>query len=130
MRAVEHLGLASARRIALAAQGFADRRPTGIPDRRHLRRVLGRTQLGRVAAVNRIRTQQAKLGLDPQDPPDRVVNSRHRQGAVARFADGGFEQTFPAIGSHGQIEACLERQRAIGDRATRNLAMAIPIAHN
>jgi len=48
----ERLTLAVARRIALAAQGFTDRAPTGLPDRRHLRRVLGRTQLLQIDSVN------------------------------------------------------------------------------
>ena len=51
-----HLGLAAARRIALAAQGFADRPPSGRVDVRHFRRVVGRLgllQLDSVQAVCR-----------------------------------------------------------------------------
>src|SRR5205807_9806269 len=46
------LSNSQARRIALAAQGFTDRPPVGIPDRRALRRVLGRTQLLQIDSVN------------------------------------------------------------------------------
>ena len=46
------LSASAARRIALAAQGFADPRPPGRPTRAHLKRVLGRTRLLQIDTVN------------------------------------------------------------------------------
>ncbi|MGH2686537.1 MAG: winged helix-turn-helix domain-containing protein [Actinomycetota bacterium] len=49
---MERISLATARRIALGAQGFADRRPTGRIDARHIRRVLDRIKLLQLDSVN------------------------------------------------------------------------------
>lgn len=46
------MSAAAARRMAIAAQGLADPRPTGQPSRRHLSKVLGRTQLLQLDSVN------------------------------------------------------------------------------
>lgn len=52
MTRLERLSAGQARRIALAAAGFADPPPAGRPDRRHLRRVLSRTGLLQLDSVN------------------------------------------------------------------------------
>jgi uncharacterized protein len=46
------MSAAVARRIALTAQGFAEQRPTSTPTRRHLAKVLSRTQLLQLDSVN------------------------------------------------------------------------------
>ncbi len=48
----ERISLATARRLALAAQGMADPLPKGPIDRRHLRRTLGRTGLLQIDSVS------------------------------------------------------------------------------
>ena len=49
---VDSLSLPEARRLALAAQGFADRPVGATVGRRHLRRVLARTGLLQMDSVN------------------------------------------------------------------------------
>ncbi len=50
----QKISLGVARRIALAAQGFADPRPSGVADRRHLSRVLSRTGLFQIDSVSAV----------------------------------------------------------------------------
>jgi uncharacterized protein len=49
---VERISAAQARRVAIAAQGLADRRPQGRLDRRHVRKIFDRVGLVQIDSVN------------------------------------------------------------------------------
>ncbi|MNZ63217.1 hypothetical protein D3C78_813600 [compost metagenome] len=86
MPAAQSISLKEARRLALAAQGFAERRPRGAVQRRHLRGLFERLGVLQIDSVNALVRSHylplfSRLGGYPQEMLDEAAWStgRHRR---------------------------------------------------
>jgi uncharacterized protein YcaQ len=137
-----------ARRMALGAQGFAERRPAGRVDRRHLRKVFARINVIQVDSVNvLVRSQElplfARLGPHPRpmlaDAIDdgelfeywahmaAIVPSEQHRLFRWRMAEDHMWQSIPRLAREkpGFVEAVRERVLTDGPIAAADLEQRV-----
>lgn len=127
MAAPESLSLAQARRVALAAQGFADPAPTGVPTRRHLRRVLDRVGLIQMDSVNVLQRAHylplySRLGPYPTALLDDAAYRRPRE----LFEYWGHEASLVPVGLHPALRWRMARARSESWGGMRRIAQEQP----
>ncbi|GAB3145743.1 winged helix-turn-helix domain-containing protein [Micromonospora sonneratiae] len=123
----ESLSPAQARRVALAAQGFADPMPTGVPTRRHLRRVLDRVGLLQMDSVNVLQRAHylplySRLGPYPTDLLDRAAYQRPRE----LFEYWGHEASLLPVELHAALRWRMAAARTDAWGGMRRIAVEQP----
>jgi uncharacterized protein YcaQ len=99
-----------ARRVALAAQGFSDRRPTGRIDSRHFRRVLDRLATVQIDSVNVVTRSHELVFFARLGPYDRAALNRWLWDSRQVFEYWGHEASLHPVSRHPLL-----RWRMAGD---------------
>jgi len=94
------LSARDARRIALAAQGFATRRPPGRVDRRHFRRVLEQVATVQLDSVNVLTRSHELVFFARLGPYDRAALTRWLWSSKEVFEYWGHEASLHPIERH------------------------------
>ena len=71
--------------------------------------------------------EQPAAQLGAHDAGDRIVDSRHRDRPAADVGDGVGDERLPVVGNHDQVYPRIDRLRAVGLGAARNLFDAVPV---
>lgn len=94
------ISLPAARRIALAAQGFADPRPAGRHDVRHLKRVIERTSVVQLDSVNVFARAHYMPFLSRVGGPTTDRIDRHLNDGAAHFEYWGHQASVMPVELH------------------------------
>ncbi|MPZ94354.1 MAG: winged helix-turn-helix domain-containing protein [Propionibacteriales bacterium] len=115
-----------ARRVALAAQGFTDRRPA-VPDARALSRVVGRTRVFQIDSVNvltRAHYMPLFSRLGPYDPA--LLDRAYGRGPRRLFEYWAHEATLVPVDLHPLLRFRMERAHSSAWGGMRRIAVEQP----